>query len=138
MNRIRSSAAAFRIAVLGIAVSGYADRQSSSGFAEEPRHPNVVLIVSDDQRPDTIAALGNPIIRTPGLDDLVRRGVAFTSATCANPICTPSRAEILSGCTGYRNGVFDFGIDTNLDVFEHGEELTGAAIKDVSIVANRS
>jgi arylsulfatase A-like enzyme len=71
--------------------------------------PNVLLIVSDDQRPDTIAALGNQIISTPGLDRLVRSGTVFTRATCANPICTPSRAELLTGCTGMRNGVFDFG-----------------------------
>jgi arylsulfatase A-like enzyme len=71
--------------------------------------PNVILIVSDDQRPDTIAALGNPVIETPNLDRLVARGSVFTRATCANPICTPSRAEVLTGCSGLRNGVFDFG-----------------------------
>ncbi len=73
-----------------------------------PRY-NVLLIVTDDQRPDTIAALGNPIIETPHLDRLVRRGSTFINATCGNPICTPSRAEILTGCSGLRNGVFDFG-----------------------------
>ncbi len=71
--------------------------------------PSVVLVVSDDQRPDTIAALGNPIIRTPHLDQLVQRGSVFLDAICANPICTPSRGEILTGCTGIRNQVFDFG-----------------------------
>lgn len=71
--------------------------------------PNILLLVSDDQRPDTIHALGNDIIRTPHLDRLVAEGCAFTRATCANPICTPSRAEILTGCTGFRCGVVDFG-----------------------------
>ncbi len=71
--------------------------------------PNVLLIVSDDQRPDTIAALGNKVIQTPHLDRLVREGTAFTRATCGNPICTPSRAEILSGCSSFRSGVIDFG-----------------------------
>ena len=75
--------------------------------------PNILLIVSDDQRPDTIAALGNEIIRTPNLDRLVRRGSVFTNAVCANPICTPSRAEILTGCSGFRNGVIDFGDTIN-------------------------
>lgn len=72
-------------------------------------HPNILLIVSDDQRPDTIHALGNDTIRTPNLDRLVAEGSTFTRATCANPICTPSRAEILTGCTGFRCGVIDFG-----------------------------
>jgi arylsulfatase A-like enzyme len=70
---------------------------------------NVLLIVSDDQRPDTIAALGNDEIRTPNLDRLVRAGVTFTRTYCGNPICTPSRAEILTGANSLRNGVHDFG-----------------------------
>jgi arylsulfatase A-like enzyme len=72
--------------------------------AERP--PNIVLLVSDDQRPDTIGALGNPHIKTPHLDALVRRGLAFTRATCAHPLCYPSRAELLTGCTGWRNGSY--------------------------------
>ena len=77
--------------------------------AAEPARPNILLLVSDDQRPDTIAALGNRDIHTPNLDRLVREGVAFTRAVCANPICTPSRAEILTGCDGFTAGVLDFG-----------------------------
>ena len=81
----------------------------SAGVVGAAERPNILLIVSDDQRPDTIAALGNGIIRTPTLDRLVREGTAFTRATCGNPICTPSRAEILSGCSSFRSGVIDFG-----------------------------
>ncbi len=71
--------------------------------------PNVLLLVSDDQNPDTISALGNEFIHTPNMDRLVGRGTSFLRATCGNPICTPSRAEILSGCSSFRNGVIDFG-----------------------------
>jgi arylsulfatase A-like enzyme len=84
--------------------------------AAGPRRPNVLLIVSDDQRPDTIAALGNAAIRTPHLDQLVAEGTVFPRAICANPICTPSRAEILTGATGFTNGVFDFGRRIRPDV----------------------
>ena len=73
------------------------------------RLPNILFLLTDDQRPDTVAALGNDVIQTPSLDRLVREGVAFTRAVSANPICTPSRAEILTGCNGFRNGVIDFG-----------------------------
>lgn len=76
--------------------------------ADQPR-PNVLLMVSDDERPDTIHALGNSLIDTPHLDRLVASGTAFTRAVAPNPICTPSRAEILSGCSSFRNGVIDFG-----------------------------
>lgn len=82
---------------------------SAMAQAGQPSRPNILLIVSDDQRPDTIAALGNGVIRTPNLDALAARGSVFTRAICANPICTPSRGEILTGCTGFNNGVIDFG-----------------------------
>ena len=77
--------------------------------AERVKRPNVLFLLSDDQRPDAVGALGNEVIRTPHLDRLARQGVVFTRAICANPICTPSRAEIISGCSGFRNGVLDFG-----------------------------
>ena len=65
--------------------------------------PNVLIIFSDDQRTDTIAALGNPHIRTPNLDRLVRRGTAFTGAYCMGSmqgaVCVPSRTMLLTGRT---------------------------------------
>lgn len=67
--------------------------------------PNFLVIVSDDQRPDTIHALGNEIIHTPNLDRLVRDGMTFTRAVCPFPLCVPSRAEILTGRSAFENGV---------------------------------
>lgn len=75
--------------------------------------PNVLLIVSDDQRPDTIHALGNQFIHTPALDSLVRQGMTFTRAIAPNPLCVPSRAEIMTGCDGFRNRVGVFGSTMN-------------------------
>ncbi len=62
------------------------------------RRPNILWICTDQQRFDTIHALGNPHIRTPHLDRLVAEGVAFTRAYAQSPICTPSRASFLTGC----------------------------------------
>ena len=59
--------------------------------------PNILWICTDQQRRDTICALGNPRIRTPNLDRLVAEGVSFTSAYSQSPICTPSRASFLTG-----------------------------------------
>ncbi len=69
------------------------------------RPPNFLVIISDDQRADTIAALGNVHINTPNLDRLTREGMTFSRASCAFPLCVPSRAEILTGATAFRNGV---------------------------------
>lgn len=71
--------------------------------AENP--PNILFLLADDMRPDCIAALGNPAIETPNLDKLVARGMTFTRATCSNPICVVSRAEILTGMHGWENGI---------------------------------
>ena len=59
--------------------------------------PNILWICTDQQRYDTIHALGNSHIHTPTLDRLVAEGVAFTSAYCQSPVCTPSRASFLTG-----------------------------------------
>ncbi len=66
-----------------------------------PARPNILFIFADDQRADTIAALGNPAIKTPHLDRLVRSGVAFNRAYMQGGLngatCVPSRAMLLSG-----------------------------------------
>lgn len=59
--------------------------------------PNILWYCTDQQRFDTIGALGNPHVRTPNLDRLVEGGVAFTHAYCQSPICTPSRASFMTG-----------------------------------------
>jgi arylsulfatase A-like enzyme len=64
---------------------------------EKRKRPNILWICTDQQRYDTIHALGNPHIRTPNLDRLVAQGMAFTHAHCQSPICTPSRASFLTG-----------------------------------------
>ena len=59
--------------------------------------PNILWICTDQQRYDTIAALGNTHIHTPNLDRLVAEGVTFTKAFSQSPVCTPSRASFLTG-----------------------------------------
>jgi arylsulfatase len=59
--------------------------------------PNILWICTDQQRFDTIGALGNAHVRTPHIDRLVGEGMAFTHAFCQSPICTPSRASFLTG-----------------------------------------
>lgn len=62
----------------------------------DPR-PNILWYCTDQQRFDTIGALGTPHVRTPTIDSLVERGVAFTHAYCQSPICTPSRSSFMTG-----------------------------------------
>jgi choline-sulfatase len=59
--------------------------------------PNILFIMTDQQRFDTIASLGNAQIYTPNLDRLVRRGVTFTRAYSPCPVCVPARYAIRTG-----------------------------------------
>lgn len=61
------------------------------------KRPNILWYCTDQQRFDTIRALGNSEIHTPTLDGLMDNGVAFTRAYCQSPICTPSRGSFLTG-----------------------------------------
>ncbi len=61
------------------------------------KRPNILWYCTDQQRFDTIRALGNPDINTPNFDRLKSRGVAFSRAYAQSPVCTPSRASFLTG-----------------------------------------
>jgi arylsulfatase A-like enzyme len=71
-----------------------------------PAKPNVLLVLADDQRFDTIRALGNPHVHTPTLDALVGRGTTFTNAynmgSMVPAVCTPSRTMLLTGRSLFR------------------------------------
>lgn len=64
---------------------------------QQVTRPNILWLCTDQQRFDTIRALGNSLIRTPHIDSLIDDGVAFTQAYCQSPVCSPSRASFLTG-----------------------------------------
>lgn len=86
-----------------VALSGFTASLASA--ADKPR-PNLLFVVSDDQRWDTINALGNPEIRTPTLDALAQRGMVFSNTYCMGStmpaVCTPSRTMLMSGRSLWR------------------------------------
>lgn len=68
--------------------------------------PNILLIYTDQQRFDTIGALGNPLIDTPHLDRLVREGWSFTHATTPSPVCMAARWSLHTGQWTTTHGCF--------------------------------
>jgi arylsulfatase A-like enzyme len=66
-------------------------------IAAESAKPNIVFILCDDLGINDLHCYGRPDHRTPHLDGLARAGMRFTSAYAAQPICSPSRAAILTG-----------------------------------------
>lgn len=75
--------------------------------AAEARPPNVLFILTDDQRADALSLAGHPYLRTPNMDRIGREGVWFRNAFCTTSLCSPSRASILSGLYAHVHGVRD-------------------------------
>lgn len=82
-------------------VCAFAAMMATAGRSVAAEKLNVLFLFADDQRADTIAALGNAIIKTPNLDRLCQRGLAFNRAYMqggfTGATCVPSRAMLLSG-----------------------------------------
>ena len=74
----------------------------ASAADETPARPNIVLLLADDWRHDTLACAGNPVVKTPNLDQLASEGVRFRQACVTTSICGVSRASSSpgSGCRG--------------------------------------
>lgn len=66
--------------------------------------PNILLAISDDQSYIHAGPYGHNIVRTPALDQLAREGIVFSNAFTASPMCTVSRASLLTGRNPWQNG----------------------------------
>ena len=78
---------------------------SSSSLAAEAKRPNVLFILTDDQRWDALGLGGSKHLRTPNIDRIGNEGVYFKNAFCTTSLCSPSRASILSGLYAHAHGV---------------------------------
>ena len=70
-----------------------------------PEHPNILFILTDQQRFDTMACYGNSSIHTPNLNALAGQSFVFENAYVASPICAPARSTLLTGLWPHTNGV---------------------------------
>jgi len=77
---------------------------------KEETSPNIIFIMSDDHAYNAVGAYGArlaPVNPTPVLDEMAKGGVLFSNVFCTNSICTPSRANIMTGQYSQTNGVLD-------------------------------
>lgn len=100
---LASAALLLMLALAAVAYGG------DPGQASADPPMNVLVLVSDDQRWDSLGAAGNEVIHTPRLDALAADGVRFTQARVTTSICMTSRASILTGQYMARHGVERFG-----------------------------
>ncbi len=90
--------------VIGALPNVSADSPRATTTTDPPR-PNIVLIFTDDQGYGDLGCFGSQKIKTPNIDRLAMEGRRFTSFLVASPVCTPSRAALLTGCYPKRVGL---------------------------------
>jgi choline-sulfatase len=95
---------------------------------ERSKPVNVIFILTDDQGIWAAGCYGNPEIRTPNIDRLAATGVRFDNFFCTSPVCSPSRATLLTGRIPSRHGVHDWIRDGNVppdaEVYLEGQTTT--------------
>lgn len=96
--------AVFLTALLTLALAGPAAVLSAHAVSKK-KQPNVVFILTDDQRWDAMSIAGNPNIQTPNIDRIGKEGVYFRNFFCTTSLCSPSRASILSGLYAHAHKV---------------------------------
>ena len=80
--------------------------------------PNIIFLLSDDQRFDALGVAGNPILQTHFLDSLANNGIYFPNACATSSICCVSRASIMSGQYARRHNITDFNTGFSNAAFE--------------------
>jgi arylsulfatase A-like enzyme len=106
-----------------IAISVY--HQALAATPPDPQAPNVLLIVVDDLGYGDLGCYGSKQIRSPGIDRLAREGVRLTDCYANAPICSPSRAALLTGNYPQRAG-FEWAVN-------YGERGRGLAASEPSV-----
>ena len=140
MNQAISRRNALRqFAGLGISAATLGILGRAASAAEDQR-PNIVFIFSDDHSLQTIGAYGGRMAEflkkngcTPNIDRLAEEGALFHNSFCANSLCSPSRAAILTGLHAHANGVMTLNKPINEDLWTYPRSLRDAGYQTALI-----
>jgi arylsulfatase A-like enzyme len=97
--------------------------------ANAAARPNVIVILTDDQRSDALGVAGHPHLKTPWMDRLAHEGVHFRNAFCTTSLCSPSRASILSGLYAHSHGVVNNFTEYPVDLPSFPRQLQQAGYR---------
>lgn len=99
----------------------------SNSSQEHEKKPNIIIIFTDDQGYQDVGVFGSPDIQTPNLNKMAKEGVQFTNFYVAQPVCSASRAAILTGCYSNRIGI-NGALDHTSNIGLNPSEVTIAEV----------
>ena len=109
-------------AAVALLADGALTKRALAGRQDrKPKPGNILLIYTDQQHIDTIAAGGCRHVRTPALDRLKRSGLSFRQSYSANPVCSPARSAVFTGRTSCETSVYKNGIPIRSDIPNLGQ-----------------
>lgn len=100
---------------------------------KEAKKPNIILIITDQQRFDCLGIAGNSVIKTPNIDAIARDGVRFTNGYSSCPSSTPARAGLLTGLSPWHHGMLGYFKLAKEYKYEMPTMLSGAGYSTFAI-----
>ncbi|MDD1781393.1 sulfatase-like hydrolase/transferase [Enterovibrio sp. ZSDZ35] len=125
---MRKTKLASAIALAALATTACASNPATTANTAEK--PNVVIFYVDDLGYGDLASYGHQIVKTPNIDKLAQEGIKFTQYYAPAPLCSPSRAGLLTGRTPYRTGIRSWIPDSQNVHIGWGERTLAHMLKD--------
>src|SRR6187455_2289213 len=104
MRRASTLTTTMRISLLCILALLTSHACGAASAEDQPRPPNIILIITDDQGYGDLSCHGNPVLKTPHIDRLHAEGVRLTNYH-VSPTCAPTRCALVTGRHEFRSGV---------------------------------
>ena len=89
------------------ALEGPLARAAQAGSRSKGKPKNVLLMMADQHRPQALGVRGDKVARTPNLDRLAESGICFDHAFCADPVCVPSRASLMTSLYDHHHKTYN-------------------------------
>lgn len=102
-------------------------------MAKTSSRPNFLLFITDQQRADFLGCYGHPVLRTPNIDSIAVRGIAFDRFYVASPVCMPNRASLMTGRMPSVHGVRSNGIPLTMNAVTFVDQLRDAGYRTALI-----
>lgn len=97
----------------------------AGGLLAQTKKPNIIFLLTDDQRDNTLGGMGHPFVKTPYLDQLLKKSLRFKNTYIAEPVCSPSRVSYL---TGVHERVHGVGFSSSYQLTEEQWQTTYPAL----------